>query len=51
MITAVHTLLCSDDPATRTFLRDLLGWPYAEHANPAGEIMLYEPRHPRAYSL
>lgn len=31
MITSVHTLIYSDDPeATRAFLRDVLGWPYAE---------------------
>jgi catechol 2,3-dioxygenase-like lactoylglutathione lyase family enzyme len=31
MITAVHTLIYSDDPdATRAFLRDVLGWPYVE---------------------
>ena len=31
MITAVHTLIYSDDPdATRAFFRDVLGWPYAE---------------------
>lgn len=29
MLTAVHTLIYSDDaPATRAFLRDVLGWPY-----------------------
>ena len=34
MITAVHTLIYSDDAeATRAFLRDVLGWPYAEHAD------------------
>ena len=28
MITAVHTLIYSDDaPATRAFFRDVLGWP------------------------
>jgi catechol 2,3-dioxygenase-like lactoylglutathione lyase family enzyme len=28
MITAIHTLIYSDDPeATRAFLRDVLGWP------------------------
>ncbi|MET0420120.1 MAG: VOC family protein [Acidimicrobiia bacterium] len=33
MITAVHTLLYSDDaPATRAFLRDVLGWPCVEDA-------------------
>lgn len=32
MITAVHTLIYSDDPpATRAFLRDVLGWPHIEH--------------------
>lgn len=31
MIKAVHTLIYSDDPeATRSFLRDVLGWPYVE---------------------
>ena len=33
MITAVHTLIYSDDAAaTRAFLRDVLGFPYVEHA-------------------
>ena len=33
MITSIHTLIYSDDPpATRAFLRDVLGWPYAVHA-------------------
>ena len=33
MITAVHTLIYSDDaPATRAFLRDVLGWPHVEDA-------------------
>ena len=32
MITAIHALLYSDDPpATRAFLRDVLGWPFVEH--------------------
>ena len=32
MITAIHTLVYSDDPqATRAFMRDVLGWPYVEH--------------------
>ena len=31
MITAVHTLIYSDDaPATRAFFRDVLGWPFVE---------------------
>lgn len=33
MINAVHLLLYSDDaPATREFLRDVLGWPHVEDA-------------------
>jgi catechol 2,3-dioxygenase-like lactoylglutathione lyase family enzyme len=33
MITAIHTLIYSDEPpATRAFLRDVLGWPYVEDA-------------------
>jgi predicted enzyme related to lactoylglutathione lyase len=32
MITSIHALIYSDDPpATRAFLRDVLGWPYVEH--------------------
>ena len=32
MIKAIHTLIYSDDPpATRAFVRDVLGWPYVEH--------------------
>ena len=32
MITSIHTMIYSDDPpATRAFLRDVLGWPYVEH--------------------
>ena len=37
MITAVHTLIYSEDPpATRAFFRDVLGWPYLEdtHSEP-----------------
>lgn len=31
MITAIHTLIYSDDPsATRAFLRDVVGWPFVE---------------------
>jgi predicted enzyme related to lactoylglutathione lyase len=31
MITAIHTLLYSDDPdATRAFLRDVIGWPFVD---------------------
>jgi len=33
MITALHALLYSEDPpTTRAFLRDVLGWPFLEHA-------------------
>jgi catechol 2,3-dioxygenase-like lactoylglutathione lyase family enzyme len=32
VITSVHALIYSDDPpATRAFLRDVLGWPCVEH--------------------
>jgi catechol 2,3-dioxygenase-like lactoylglutathione lyase family enzyme len=32
MITSIHTLIYSEDPpATRAFLRDVLGWPCVEH--------------------
>jgi hypothetical protein len=36
VITAVHLLIYSDDPvATRSFFRDVLGWPYVdEEASP-----------------
>ena len=37
MITSIHTLIYSDDaPATRAFLRDVLGWPYVEDAAAGG---------------
>jgi predicted enzyme related to lactoylglutathione lyase len=37
MITSIHTLIYSDDaPATRAFLRDVLGWPYVEDAAGGG---------------
>ena len=32
MVTSIHALVYSDDaPATRAFLRDVLGWPYVVH--------------------
>src|SRR5262245_523588 len=35
MITSIHTLIYSDDPAaTRAFLRDVVGWPFVEAAGP-----------------
>ena len=38
MITSIHTLIYSDDaPATRTFLRDVLGWPCVEDVAGGGE--------------
>jgi predicted enzyme related to lactoylglutathione lyase len=38
MITSIHTLIYSDDaPATRAFLRDVLGWPYVEDAMGGGQ--------------
>jgi catechol 2,3-dioxygenase-like lactoylglutathione lyase family enzyme len=37
MILACHTLIYSDDPsATRTFFRDVLGFPYVEDTGPGG---------------
>jgi catechol 2,3-dioxygenase-like lactoylglutathione lyase family enzyme len=37
MITSVHSLIYSDDaPATRAFLRDVLGWRYVEDAAGGG---------------
>ncbi len=34
MITGIHGLIYSDDaPATRAFLRDVLGWPHIEETN------------------
>jgi len=37
MITSIHNLIYSDDaPATRAFLRDVLGWPYVEDAAGGG---------------
>lgn len=38
MITAVHTLIYSDDPtATRAFLKDVLRWPFVAEAAPGEE--------------
>jgi catechol 2,3-dioxygenase-like lactoylglutathione lyase family enzyme len=40
MITSIHTLIYSDDPpATRAFLRDVIGWPFVEdsHGEPSGD--------------
>jgi predicted enzyme related to lactoylglutathione lyase len=40
VIKAMHTLIYSDDPeATRSFLRDVLGWPYFEDAAEPGWLI------------
>jgi catechol 2,3-dioxygenase-like lactoylglutathione lyase family enzyme len=40
VITALHALIYSDDPeATPAFLRDVLGWPYVEHAHSDGWLI------------
>jgi catechol 2,3-dioxygenase-like lactoylglutathione lyase family enzyme len=67
VITSVHALISSDDPpATRAFLRDLLGWPCVEHPAVKDEgfgfttfvelpgcdpVMVYQPEHSTAYDL
>jgi catechol 2,3-dioxygenase-like lactoylglutathione lyase family enzyme len=43
VITAIHLLIYSDDPeATRAFLRDLLGWPYVEHAESSPGWLIFK---------
>jgi catechol 2,3-dioxygenase-like lactoylglutathione lyase family enzyme len=43
MLTAVHTLIYSDDPAaTRAFFRDVLGWPYLEHPESAPGWLIFK---------
>lgn len=43
MITAVHTLIYSDDaPATRAFLRDVLGWPYVEDGDSGEGWLIFQ---------
>jgi predicted enzyme related to lactoylglutathione lyase len=40
MITSVHLLIYSDDPeATRSFLRDILGWPFVEEPDTPGWLI------------
>lgn len=40
MVTGVHLLIYSDDPeATRSFLRDVLGWPYVEEPQAPGWLI------------
>jgi catechol 2,3-dioxygenase-like lactoylglutathione lyase family enzyme len=42
MITAVHTLIYSEDPeATRAFFRDVLGWPFVEHPESAPGWLIF----------
>jgi catechol 2,3-dioxygenase-like lactoylglutathione lyase family enzyme len=43
MLTAMHTLIYSDDPAaTRAFFRDVLGWPYLEHRESAPGWLIFK---------
>jgi catechol 2,3-dioxygenase-like lactoylglutathione lyase family enzyme len=40
VITAVHLLIYSDDPeATRSFFRDVLGWPFVEEPDSKGWLI------------
>jgi predicted enzyme related to lactoylglutathione lyase len=40
LIRAVHLLIYSDDPvATRSFFRDVLGWPFVEEADMPGWLI------------
>jgi len=40
VITAVHLLIYSDDPvATRSFLRDVVGWAFVEEPNAPGWLI------------
>jgi catechol 2,3-dioxygenase-like lactoylglutathione lyase family enzyme len=42
MITSIHALIYSDDPpATRAFLRDVLGWPYVENTESAPGWLIF----------
>jgi predicted enzyme related to lactoylglutathione lyase len=56
VLTAVHTLVYSDDPvATRAFFRDVLGWPFVEEpATPGWLIFKTGPSelgvHPTSYT-
>ena len=43
MITAIHTLIYSDDAeATRAFFRDVLGCPYVEHPESAPGWLIFK---------
>jgi len=57
VINAVHTLIYSDDPpATRAFMRDVLGWPSFEHAESEPGWLIFKTGpselgvHPTSYS-
>jgi len=40
VLTAIHLLIYSDDPpATRAFLRDVLGWPFVEEPDVPGWLI------------
>jgi catechol 2,3-dioxygenase-like lactoylglutathione lyase family enzyme len=42
VITALHALIYSDDPpATRAFLRDVLGWPNVEDPDSGGGWLIF----------
>jgi predicted enzyme related to lactoylglutathione lyase len=42
VITAVHLLIYSDDaPATRAFLRDVLGWRYVAEQTPGSDWLIF----------
>ncbi len=42
VLTAIHLLIYSDDPvATRSFLRDVLGWPYVEEEEEAPGWLIF----------
>lgn len=43
MITAVHTLIYSDDAdATRAFFRDVLEWPFVEDGEPGSTWLIFK---------
>lgn len=43
MITSIHALIYSDDPpTTRAFLRDVLGWPWVEHAESESGWLIFK---------
>lgn len=42
MITSLHTMIYSDDPAkTRAFLKDVLGWPSVEHGESSAGWLIF----------